>query len=75
MPRHEFYAQRPPLLHICLLDVKVLARVLEVFYELQLSMVAQGKKMEELLKNIREPFKCSGSYLADVFEDLNRFSR
>uniref|UniRef100_UPI00358F59FB protein FAM200C-like n=1 Tax=Myxine glutinosa TaxID=7769 RepID=UPI00358F59FB len=53
----------------------VLARVFELFDELQVFLAAQGKKTEQLLKDIREPFKCSLAYLADVFEDLNGLNR
>uniref|UniRef100_UPI00358DE3FE protein FAM200C-like n=1 Tax=Myxine glutinosa TaxID=7769 RepID=UPI00358DE3FE len=53
----------------------VLARVFELFDELQVFLAAQGKKTEQLLKDIREPFKCSLAYLADVFEALNGLNR
>jgi hypothetical protein len=53
----------------------VIARVFELFDELQVFLAAQGKKTEQLLKDIREPFKCSLAYLADVFEALNGLNR
>ena len=53
----------------------VLALVFELFDELQEFLVAQGKKTEQLLKGIREPFKYSLAYLADVFEALNGLNR
>ena len=53
----------------------VLARVFELFDELQVLLAAQGKKAKQLLKDIREPIKCSLAYLADVFVTLNVLNR
>ncbi|XP_066983785.1 protein FAM200C-like [Macrobrachium rosenbergii] len=49
----------------------VLARVFELFDELQIFLAGQGKKTEQLLNDIQGPFKCSLAHLADVFEALN----
>lgn len=53
----------------------VLARVFELIDEVQVFLVSQGKKTEQLLKKIREPFKYRLAYLADVFEALNRLNQ
>lgn len=53
----------------------VLARVFELFDELQVYLSAQGKKTEHFLKDIQEPFKYNLAYLADVFEALNGLNR
>lgn len=46
----------------------VLARVFELFDELQVYLSAQGKKTEHFLKDIQEPFKYNLAYLADVLD-------
>ena len=53
----------------------IITRVFDIFYELQVFLAAQGTKTEQLLKNIREPFKCSFAYLVDEFEALNGLNR
>lgn len=53
----------------------VLARVFELFDELQVYLTVQGKKTEHFLKDIQQPFKYNLAYLADVFEALNALNR